>query len=264
MKTSTTLTDSSALLRFLRGFAVFLFWIGVWVLLAAMVDKEVLLPSPREVAHELSSLLLLPSYWGAIASSLLRILLGFLIGCAAAIVLSVLCFRFSVADALISPVLSVIRAVPVASFIILALVWLGRTRVPSFSAFLMVLPIFTGNIIAGLKSADSSLREVCVVYRFSLGKTVRLLYLPAVRPYFLTAARTSLGMAWKAGIAAEVLCSLSASIGGQIYESKLYLETASLFAWTITVICISMVIEKLLFRLPGFKSKSADPKGADI
>ena len=256
-------TKSVRLFHFLRGSAAFLFWIGVWVVLAAVVDKEVLLPSPRAVVRVLCSLFLLPSYWGSIAASLGRILLGFLIGCAAAILLSVLCFRFSVADALISPVLSVIRAVPVASFIILALVWLGRTRVPSFSAFLMVLPIFTGNIIAGLKAADPSLREVCTVYRFRFFKTVRLLYLPAVRPYFLSAARTSLGMAWKAGIAAEVLCSLSASIGGQIYESKLYLETASLFAWTITVICISMLIEKLLFRLPGFKGETMHPKEAE-
>lgn len=263
MKTSITQTDSAKPLRFLRSLAAFLFWIGVWAVLAAVVDKEVLLPSPREVARVLASLLLLPSYWGSIAASLGRILIGFLIGCAVAILLSVLCFRFAVADALISPVLSVIRAVPVASFIILALVWLGRTRVPSFSAFLMVLPIFTGNIIAGLKAADPSLREVCLVYRFGLFKTVRLLYLPAVRPYFLSAARTSLGMAWKAGVAAEVLCSLSASIGGQIYESKLYIETPSLFAWTITVICISILIEKLLFRLPIFRGGAAPLKEAD-
>ncbi len=264
MKTSITPTDSPKLFRFLRGLAAFLFWIGVWAVLAAVVDKEVLLPSPRDVARVLGSLLMLPSYWGSIAASLGRILLGFVIGCVAAVLLSVLCFRFSIADALISPVLSVIRAVPVASFIILALVWIGRSGVPTFSAFLMVLPIFTGNIIAGLKAADPSLREVCVIYHFRLFKKVRLLYLPAVRPYFLSAARTSLGMAWKAGIAAEVLCSLSSSIGGQIYDAKVYLETASLFAWTITVICISMLIEKLLFRLPGFKGETAHPKEADV
>lgn len=264
MKTSITQTDPQKHIRFLRGLSAFLFWMGVWVVLAAIVNKTVLLPSPREVFRVLLSLVMLPSFWGSIAASLARILLGFIIGGASAVLLSILCFRFPIADALISPVLAVIRSVPVASFIILALVWLGRERVPSFTAFLMVLPIFTGNVIAGLKSADTSLREVCLVYRFGLWKTIRLLYLPAVRPYFLSAAHTSLGMAWKAGVAAEVLCSLSASIGGQIYESKLYLEIPSLFAWTIMVICISMLIEKLLFHLPGLKGNLTGVKEADV
>lgn len=226
----------------------------MWALLAAVVDKEVLLPSPLSVGRVFLSLVVLPSYWVSIGASLIRILIGFLIGCAAGLLLAVLCFRFAAADALFSPVLSVIRAVPVASFIILALVWIGRENVPSFTAFLMVLPIVAGNVATGLRSVNRDLLEVCRLYRFALFKTVRLLYLPALRPYFLTAARTSLGMAWKAGIAAEVLCTLSASIGGQIYESKVYLETPSLFAWTGTVICISMGIETLLFRLPVFQS----------
>ena len=242
--------------RFVRAAFVLLFWVAVWFVTASLVDKEVLLPSPVSVGKVLLSLVFSRTYWYSIGASLLRVLIGYLLGCIAAAAISIMCFRSSIADALFSPVLSVIRAVPVASFIILALVWIGRTRVPSFSAFLMVLPIVGGNILTGLRSADQELLEVCKLYRFPFIKTVRLLYLPAVRPYFVSAARTSLGMAWKAGIAAEVLCSLSASIGGQIYESKVYLETPALFAWTITVICISMLIEWLLFRLPLFRNES--------
>ncbi len=253
---STTFRKTSKATRLVRAAFVIIFWFTVWLVAAWIVDKEVLLPSPLSVARVLFSLLLSPEYWLSIGASLLRVLIGYLLGCVIAAVISVACFRSSAADALLSPVLSVIRAVPVASFIILALVWLGRSRVPSFSAFLMVLPIVSGNILTGLRSADKDLLEVCQVYRFNWTKTVHLLYIPAVRPYFLSAARTSLGMAWKAGIAAEVLCSLSASIGGQIYESKVYLETPALFAWTITVICISMLIEAFLFRLPLFRTQS--------
>ena len=127
----------------------------------------------------------------------------------------------------------------------------------------MVLPIVAGNVLTGLRAADKDLLEVCKLYRFSFGKTVRTLYLPALMPYFLTAARTSLGLSWKAGIAAEVLCSLSASIGGQIYEAKVYLETPSLFAWTITVIFLSMLIESLIFKLPGLKTVDTAQKERD-
>ena len=250
----------SHLKRAARALLVLTFWLLVWTALSYAVDKEVLLPSPLSVLRTLTSLFILPSYWASIGASLIRILIGYIAGCAVALLLSVLCFRFSVADALLSPVLSVVRAVPIASFIILALVWIGRDRIPSFSAFLMVLPIVTGNTVTGLRAADPELREVCQLYRLGVLKTARLLYIPAARPHFLSAARTSLGMAWKAGIAAEVLCSLSASIGGQIYESKLYLETSALFAWTITVICISMLIEKLLFLLPLFRTVGTEKR----
>jgi NitT/TauT family transport system permease protein len=189
---------------------------------------------------------------------------GFLLGLFCGVLLGALAGRFPLFEILFRPWAVMIKSVPVASFIILALVWIGRTRVPSFSAFLMVLPILTGNMTAGLRAADPELWEVCRLYRFGPLKTVRFLYIPAVRPYFLSAARTSLGMAWKAGIAAEVLCSLSASIGGQIYESKLYLETPALFAWTITVICISMMIEKLLFRLPLFRTGGTVVREASV
>ncbi len=255
MMVSTIKSNPFPVKRLLLRIAALVFWIAVWALVAAWINKEVLVPSPLAVARVLGSLIVLPSYWMSIAFSLIRILVGFLIGCAAGVLIAALCFRFSLADALLSPALSVIRAVPVASFIILALVLIGTDKVPSFTAFLMVLPIVTANTLSGLRSADNDLREVCILYRFGAVKTVRLLYLPALRPYFLTAARTSLGMAWKAGIAAEVLCSsLSKSIGGEINDAKVYLETPALFAWTITVIIISMLIEFILFRLPVFMS----------
>ncbi len=244
--------------KFLKGFTVFFFWLGVWYALSLWVQKEVLLPSPLAVGKTLLSLATTSEYWLSIGASLLRVLLGFVAGCGIGLLLALLCFRFSLANALISPVLSIVRSVPVASFIILALVWIGRSYVPSFSAFLMVLPILTGNTVTGLRSADPALLEVCKVYRIGMLSKLSLVYLPALRPYFLSAARTALGLAWKAGVAAEVLSSLSASIGGGIYESKLYLETPSLFAWTITVIGISMLLELLLFSLSVFHKRRDD------
>ncbi|MBR2848437.1 MAG: ABC transporter permease subunit [Clostridia bacterium] len=256
MKTSITYSNKRFLDRFLRTGAALLFWGCVWAAAAYFVDKEVLLPTPFAVGRVMVSLFAETSFWFSIFGSLVRVLIGYIAGCAVGIILAAFCFRFRLINTMFSPVLSVIRAVPVASFIILALVWIGRDRVPSFSAFLMVLPIVTGNILTGLRSVDRELWEVAKLYRFDFLKKFRLLYIPAALPHFTSAARTSLGMAWKAGIAAEVLCSLSFSIGGYIYESKVYLETPALFAWTITVILISMLIEGLLFRLSVFRIDS--------
>ena len=64
---------------------------------------------------------------------------------------------------------------------------------------------------------------------------------------------TAIGLAWKSGVAAEVLCLPKAAIGTQVYYSKIYLETPSLFAWTAVVIVLSMLLERIVRRLLGVK-----------
>ncbi len=235
--------------RILKGTAAFLFWIFVWALIARIVDQSVLLPSPAAVFKKLITFGITGEYWLTILESCFRIFIGYISGLLAGLITAFLCSRSTVATIFISPLLSVIRSVPVASFIILALVWIGRTNVPAFIALLMVFPIISGNVYEGFSHIDKELKEVAQIYRFGFLKRFRTLDYPAVLPYFLSGAKTSLGLAWKAGVAAEVLCSLRNSIGGKIYDSKLYLETDSLFAWTITLIIISMTIEKLVFRV---------------
>jgi len=232
----------------LRSVCVLLFWIAVWWATALFVDKKVLLPTPADVLRKFADLIFHADFWITVSSTLLRILLGYALGCLLGILAAILLHFSRLADALLSPILSIIRAVPVASFIVLALVWIGRANIPVFIAVLMVLPIVCGNVRCGLEEVDRSLSEVAFIYRFSWEKKFRHLYIPAVFPHLLSGASTSLGLAWKAGVAAEVLCSLSASIGGKIHDSKVYLETDGLFAWTITVIVISMSIESLLLR----------------
>ena len=247
MKTSSI--AKSNLYKFLRGCGVALFWLIVWDVAAFAVDLSLLLPSPATTLNTLLSLATSASYWLAIWNSLVRILLGYLTGCLLGVLMGFLLYRIRLIDALFSPVLSMIRSVPVASFIILALVWIGRENIPTFISFLMVFPVVSSNIKAGFASVDRELAEVAVVYRFSRRKKAELLYKPAVLPYLITSAHVTLGLAWKAGVAAEVLASLGRSIGGNIYTSKVQLETDALFAWTITVILISILFEFLLTRL---------------
>ena len=78
---------------------------------------------------------------------------------------------------------------------------------------------------------------------------MRLIYLPSLRPYLLAAVTTAMGLAWKSGVAAEVLCIPRPAIGTQIYNSKLYLDIPDLFAWTVAVVALSLLLEGLLRAL---------------
>ena len=165
--------------------------------------------------------------------------------------LAVFTQRYRLLRALLSPVMAAVRSTPVASFIILALVWMGRDVLPAFIAALMVLPVIWANVGTGIESTDHDLLEVARVFGFGRARTAVRVYIPSVMPYFISACRSSLGLGWKAGIAAEVLTVPALSIGRMLYESKLYLETTDLFAWTLVVIVCSMVIDTAVMAAIG-------------
>lgn len=227
------------------GAAVAAVWLLVWILLARAVNKELLLPYPWTVVGKLGELCLTPAFWKSVSLTLLRILTGIFAALVCGTLLAVTTCRSKLIYRLIYPVITVIRATPVASFIILIWIWLGSGKLPVFICFLMVLPIVWAGVSDGIKSVDEKLIQVCRVYRLPLGKRIRRLYIPSVLPFFLSACKTSIGMAWKAGVAAEVLAVTPISVGKHLYNAKLYLETSELFAWTAVVILLSLVIERL-------------------
>ena len=92
---------------------------------------------------------------------------------------------------------------------------------------------------------------MALVFRIPLWKQVRHIYIPAVLPYLISGCRTALGMSWKSGVAAEVIGIPEGSIGEQLYYSKLYLDTAGLFAWTFVIIIVSAVFERIFLYLLG-------------
>ena len=186
------------------------------------------------------------SFWKVIGSSILRILIAILISLLLGSIMATLTAKLDAADTLLAPLMTVIKATPVASFIILAILWMDRNTLPAFITMLIVIPIVWSNVSAGIKGVDKKLLEVAKIYKFSLSKRIFKIYFPSTMPYFRAACRASLGMAWKAGIAAEVLCTPKQAIGTQIYFSKTYMETTELFAWTLAVILLSVIIEKLL------------------
>ena len=232
------------------------FWLGAWQLCAFLVDchvqgrgNELLLPYPAAVLAALVRLAGTSAFWGTVAATLGRILAGMVLGTALGGLLAALTFLSPWADRLLSPAIRVIRATPVVSFILLILLWMGRDRVPVVISALMVLPVVWGNLSRGLGETDPQLLELARAYRFSPFKTIKLIYLPSLRPFFLSAVTTSMGLAWKSGVAAEVLCLPRPSIGTQIYNAKLYLEVPDLFAWTVVVVALSLALEKLLRAL---------------
>ena len=226
-----------------RALLVAAFWLGVWALAAHSFGKPLLFPSPLSVLKTLGELLQTKEFYIATATSLGNILFGTLSAILFACILVVITSKLRFVRDLIYPVMAVVKATPVASFIILMLLFLGPVKVPAFIAFLIVLPIVWTNLDQGIASIDPQLAQVAKMYRFSLSKRLRVLIFPSVKPYFLSACKTAIGLAWKAGVAAEIIAMPPNTIGTMIGEAKLYIMSAEMFAWTLTVVLLSLAIE---------------------
>ncbi len=243
------------LLGLLKIIGVSAFWLCIWLLICYRVGLEMLFPTPLAVLRALFTLCSTLDFWKITFFSLVRVLAGIFISLILGSALAVMTEKSKLLNALLSPVLGVIKATPVASFIILALLWISKNTLPIFITALIVVPIVWSNVSEGLRSVDKNLVEVAKVYSFGKKDKIFKLYLPSVTPFFMAACKSSLGMAWKAGISAEVLSVPQNAIGSELYFSKIYFETDNLFAWTLVVIVLSVIIERLLVRALGALGK---------
>lgn len=219
------------------------FWFLVWWGASTLYGKPLLFPSPIDVIKTLGQLSATTDFYVIVANSIVNVVFGLIIAVVCGILLAILTSSIPLTRELLHPIMTVIKATPVASFIILAYVLIGAGRVPSFITFLIVLPVVWTNLDMGWHKIDPQLHEVANVYRFSPLKKMRILIIPSVSPYLISACRTSLGLAWKAGIAAEIIAMPRNTIGVMIGNAKQYLETTEVFAWTLTVILLSLLIE---------------------
>lgn len=235
--------------RWVRRALVAVFWVGLWQAVCLITGHEYYLASPWSVLQSLWRLGGQAAFWNSCVQTTGRILLGLFLGAALGCLLGAVTARLAWVEALLQPLLALIKATPVASFILLFLIWFRAPMVPVITTLLMVLPVVWENVKTGLSEIDETFLEMARAFRLHGWKKLRYLTIPAVRPYFRAACQSAVGLGFKAGVAAEVLSNLRGSMGGGIYESKIYLETADLFAWTAAVVLLSLLLEQVVTRL---------------
>lgn len=226
-----------------------LFWLTVWQFASQALGQEILLVSPISVLVRLTSLVRTLPFWEAIGFSLSRISIGFLSAAFMGVLLASLSARFHLVKELLSPFILTIKAIPVASFIILALIWIPSKNLSVFISFLMVFPVIYTNVLDGILSTSQELLEMAQVFALPPGRTIRYIYVSQVLPFFQSACTIGLGLCWKSGIAAEVIGIPDGSIGESLYNAKIFLNTPDLFAWTLVIVIVSLTFEKFFLKL---------------
>jgi len=221
----------------------------VWQAGAMALDMHLLLVTPLEVVKRLLSLVGESGFWRTLLFSFSRIVRGFLLAFALGCLLGVLSGKWPLLETLLWPYVITIKTVPVASFIIISLIFFSARQLSTFISFLMVFPVIYTNVLEGIRSTDRELMEMAQVFRIGWWRRLGYIYLPHLKPFLFSACSVALGMSWKSGVAAEVIGVASGSIGEKLYESKIYFMTEDLLAWTVVIVLVSVLFEKAFLRL---------------
>ena len=232
-----------------KKLGILLFWLILWQGVSSWINKPIYLVGPMETIQALGRLVDSSSFWRAVWGSLVRIGAGFGLAAVTGLLCGSLAHFVSFVKELLSPIVSLMKTVPVASFVILALIWAGAEQLALVISFVVVFPVIYLNTIAGLESTDRQLLEMAQVFHISRWNRLWQIYRPALAPYLLSACQVALGMSWKSGIAAEVIGTPEFSIGENLYMAKVFFSTDELFAWTAVVIVLSFLFEKGILQV---------------
>lgn len=249
--------------KIVKNTLIILLWLLVWQAVSLIVSNKIVIVGPVEVLIALCKSVVKLDFYKSVGGSLLRIGSGFLVAFALGTVLGGIAYGVPFIKDLLKPFVTALKSVPVASFVVILLIWFGADNLSFYVSMLVVFPIIYINTCEGFGATDDKLKETAEVFGLSFKDKLIYVYRDSVMPYIKSAVKTSFGMAWKSGVAAEVIGLPDYSLGAGIYRAKIYLETADLFAWTVAVILLSIICELTVLVLLHLSDRiRVCPKGS--
>ena len=241
-----------------------IFWLAVWEIASRCINNQILIAGPWDTVKALYEMSKEKDFYLSLKNSFVNISLGIILGCAAGVILASLSAGVSLVGEVLSPFIKVIKAIPVASFVVMMLLWFGNKKLSLVIAALITMPIFYLSFLEGIRSVDKKMLEMADVFKMGRISRIRYIYLPSLRPVVFSSASLAIGMGWRSGAAAEVIGQPLKTMGNGLYRAKISLETDRLFAWTFMIILVSVLSEKAFRLLAGLlygnNGKKSDKK----
>lgn len=233
----------------------FLFILILWHVLFIITGNEFFIPSIKTTFNKIISLLFQRKSYFFIINSSFRIIVGLFISIFIGMIMGFATYFSKFIRITIYPVVNIMRTVPVASLILILMIWMKSFYVPIALIVLLCLPIIWQSCYDALLNIDLKILEMASVFKISFLKQIIMIYTPSIVPFISIAIKNALGFSWKVGIAAEIIVLPQDSIGSALRDSKIYFDTAELFAWTIIIITLSYIFNYLyiLFEIKYLK-----------
>ncbi len=224
-------------------------WIIIWQLASMIINQPLFLPSPLQTVAALFNVAKTLEFYKSVGATLLRVLFSLTISSFIGISLGIISVKYSLLNTFLQPFVSTIKSVPVMSFIILALLYLHSNMVPVLVSVLLCFPIMYTNTQKGMQTIDKNLIEMAELHKVSKRKILTHIKIPSILHYILSALMICIGFTWKSVVTAEVLSAPLHSIGYNLYQAKIYIDTQYVFAWTLAIVILSIAIEKTALTL---------------
>lgn len=241
--------DQPVVRKWLKTTAIILFWLAVWEIADRVVDNRIILSGPIHIMDALFKQVARSDFWEIVGASFFRIVAGFALSFLCGFILALIAYHFRLVKDFLEPLMLTLKTVPVISFVIMLLIWVGNQSLTIYLAFLIVLPLIYTNTLAGFGNVDRHMLEMAKTFRLSRWKSFLYIYRPVFMPFLISSCEVSLGLSWKSGIMAEVIGTPRPSIGREMFQAQSYLATSNLFAWTLIVIVLSILFEKSFLLL---------------
>ena len=241
----------------LKKAGIICFWFVLWQVISYLIGNPILVAGPIEVGQTLLTQVRNQDFWLVVFLSFARITGGFLLAFVSGFLLGIIAYHVELLREILQPIMAMLKSVPIASFAVLLLIWMGSSHLTIWVSFLVVFPGIYHNTMTGMEQTNFELLEMAKVFQVSKWMQIRFLYLKSVIPYLKSGIKTVAGMSFKSGVAAEIIGTPNFSLGEKIYMAKIYLDTAGVFAWTIIVVILSNLFEKSALHFLEILDKKA-------
>ncbi len=242
-------------MKYLQNTLIVIFWLLVWHVAASLVDNNILAVTPLDTFKMVGNIIKSGELFPVLAASMGRIMLGLLWAVLAGVIPGIISYRINFFERLLKPLVLAVKSIPVASVVVLLLIWQGSGNLSVWISFLISFPIIYTNILEGMKGTDKKLLEMADIFEISLWNKICYIYRPSVKGYITGGMKLAAGMCIKAGVAAEIIGLPDNSFGEKLYMAKIYLATDELFAWTFIIVAAAFITEKLLVFFTDFLIK---------
>ncbi len=227
----------------------------IWIILYYSVNNDLVVPSPLKVFKLSLNILSNQSIYYNILDTFSKAIIGLFFALIIGIPFGYLIGRFDMAYNYLNPLLMAIRSTPVVSWLtFVILTWGIGWRAPVFIVMVSLLPNIIYNTMEGTRNVDKKLLEMAKIYKVSSKKIIKYIYIGSITPFLIASLKVSLGSMWKAAIVAEYLAGNS-GLGSLILDAKYYLDSASIFVYTILAISVGLSMEYLFDKVIYSKYK---------
>lgn len=225
------------------------FVILLWVIFSNIIDNRIILPKIKDVLLQLWDLLTNSRTYVIIVTTLSRLLITIIISLLLSIIMAVFSLISINYRNFLTGIVAIMRSIPVASIIVILLIIFGNSKSPLIITFFVTFPIQYEAIYINFKTIDKEIvDDIKTISNINL-KVIKEVFIPIKSVNILSSIVSSIGLGFKVMVMSEVISQPNNTIGKEILYNKEMLLMNNVFAWTLIILVLVILIEVLLKQL---------------